>query len=93
LIGILIGLTVAVLITDPAAPGPWLRILGLGIGLLIVWLFITSGNLFSAYTRSFYHVALYQWVMNMEEARETGEPERAVPPDILRQAIGTTIKK
>lgn len=92
-IGILIGLTVAILITDPIAPDPWLLILGLGVGLLIVWLFITSGNLFSAYSRSFYHAALYQWVRNVEKARETGEPERAVPPDILRKAMGTTIKK
>jgi len=92
-IGILIGLTVAILITDPIAPDPWLLILGLGVGLLIVWLFITSGNLFSAYSRSFYHAALYQWVRNVEKARETGKPERAVPPDILRKAMGTTRKK
>lgn len=92
-IGILIGLTVAILITDPIAPDPWLLILGLGVGMLIVWLFITSGNLFSAYSRSFYHTALYKWVRNVEEARKTGEPERAVPPDILRKAMGTTIKK
>jgi hypothetical protein len=92
-IGILIGLTVAILITDPIAPDPWLLILGLGVGMLIVWLFITSGNLFSAYSRSFYHTALYKWVRNVEEARKTGEPERAVPPDILRQAIGKIIKK
>jgi hypothetical protein len=92
-IGIFIGLTVAILITDPIAPAPWLLILGLGVGMLIVWLFITSGNLFSAYSRSFYHTALYQWARNVEAARETGEPERAVPPDILRQAIGKITKK
>jgi Zn-dependent membrane protease YugP len=92
-IGILIGLTVAILITDPIAPDPWLLILGLGVGMLIVWLFITSGNLFSAYSRSFYHTALYKWVRNVEEARKTGELERAVPPNILRQAIGKNIKK
>ncbi|HAF49099.1 MAG TPA: hypothetical protein DCL08_07670 [Anaerolineaceae bacterium] len=92
-IGIFIGLTVAILITDPIAPDPWLLILGLGVGMLIVWLFITSGNLFSAYSRSFYHTALYQWARNVEAARETGEPERAVPPDILRQAIGKITKK
>jgi len=93
LLGILVGVTVAIIITDPLASDPWQRILGLGIGLLIAWFFITSGNIFNAYTRSFYHTALYQWVRNVEEARKTGETAKAVPPNILRQAMGTTIKK
>ncbi|MDY6846612.1 MAG: hypothetical protein SVP52_05700 [Chloroflexota bacterium] len=93
LIGILVGVTVAILIIDPLASDPWQRILGSGIGLLIAWFFITTGNIFNAYTRSFYHTALYQWVRNVEEARKTGETAKAVPPNILRQAMGTTIKK
>jgi hypothetical protein len=86
--GLLIGSSVALLITDPLEEDPWLRILGLGIGLIIFWLFITLGNIISAYSRSCYHTALYQWVRNVEEARQLDDPGRAVPPDILRRALG-----
>jgi hypothetical protein len=86
-IGIMIGLSVAIFVADPLSADPWQRILVLGIGLLIAWFFLTLGHIFSAFTRSCFHTALYQWVMNVKAARESGDPAKAVPPDILRQSM------
>jgi len=91
IIGILTGISVAVIIADPFTSDPWQRILGLGIGLLITWIFITLGQLFHSFTRSYYHTALYQWVRNVAEARQIGDPTLAVPPDILRLALGKPV--
>lgn len=88
IIGILTGVSVAVIIADPFSRDIWQRILALGIGLLIAWLFLTIGYLLSAFVRSSYHTALYQWVMNVKAAQGSGDPARAVPPEILRQSLG-----
>ena len=88
IIGILTGISVALIVADPLTMNPWQGILALGIGLLIAWVFITLGHLFSTFVRSCYHTSLYQWVMNVKAARELGNPEKAVPPEILRQALG-----
>lgn len=87
IIGILTGLSVAVIVADPLSTDPWQRILVLGIGLLIAWFFLTLGHLFSAFVRCCYHTTLYQWVMNVKAARDSGDPSRAVPPEILRQSL------
>lgn len=87
-IGIMTGLSVAIIVADPLSADPWQRILVLGIGLLIAWFFLTLGYIFSAFTRSCYHTALYQWVMNVKAAIESGDPAKAVPPDIIRQSMG-----
>lgn len=87
IIGIMTGLSVAIIVADPLSADPWQRILVLGIGLLIAWFFITLGHIFSAFSRSCYHAALYQWVMNVKTARESGDPSKAVPPEILRQSF------
>jgi hypothetical protein len=88
LLGILVGFSAAVIIINPLTTNAWQRIIGLGIGLLIAWVFITLGGLFSAFTRSFYHTALYQWVRNVSEARQSGDPQKAVPPAILQGVLG-----
>lgn len=87
IIGILTGLSVAIIVADPLSADPWQRILVLGIGLLIAWFFLTLGHVFSAFTRSCYHTSLFQWVVNVKMARESGDPSKAVPPDILRQSL------
>ena len=92
-IGILAGFTVAVMLTDPLTTDPWQRVLGLAAGVLIAWFLITPGILFSTFTKSMYHTALYQWVRNVETARETGDPSKAIPPVILRDVLGKTRNK
>ncbi len=88
ILGILIGFSIAVIVADPFGPDPWQRILGLGIWLLIGWFFITLGHLFSAFVRSYYHTALYQWAVNVQVARQSDDPTKANPPEILRFALG-----
>jgi len=87
LLGILTGISVALIVADPFSTNPWQRLLSLGIGILIAWLFVTSGTIFSAFARNCYHTALYQWVMNVQEARGLGDPSRAVPPELIRQSL------
>ena len=87
LLGILTGISVALIVADPFSTNPWQRLLSLGIGILIAWLFVTSGTIFSAFVRNCYHTALYQWVMNVQEARGLGDPSRAVPPELIRQSL------
>jgi hypothetical protein len=88
ILGILTGLSAAVFIGEPLSQDPWQRILALGIVSAVSWLFITMGHLFSSFARSCYAAALYQWVVNVKEARESGDSTKAVPPEILRQALG-----
>lgn len=87
IIGIMTGLSAAIIVADPLSADPWQRILALGIGLLTAWFFLTLGHIFSAFTRSCYHTGLYQWIVNVKTARESGDPAKAVPPDILRQSL------
>jgi hypothetical protein len=88
--GAVIGAVIAnLIITDPAAASHWQRILGIGAGMSTAWLLVTIGNLFSTFTRSFYHTALYTWVRNVEDARKSNEPQKASPPKILQQALGS----
>lgn len=91
-IGILVGFSAAVMVSDPLDTDPWWRMLGLAVGVFLAWFFITLGILFSTFTRSMYHTALYQWVRNVEDARDSGDPSRAVPPVILREVLGKTSK-
>ncbi len=86
--GIITGLSMGVIVADPFGEDPWQGILALGIWLLIGWFFITLGHLFSAFVRSYYHTALYQWAMNVQEARQSDDPTKANPPEILRFALG-----
>lgn len=92
IIGILTGISVGAAIADPFTTNPWQRVIALGIGLIISWLFSTLGHLFSAFVRSFYHTALYQWAMNVAAAREAGDPAKAVAPEILQLALGQSVK-
>ncbi len=88
IIGFLTGFSVMIIIADPFSMDPWQRILALGIGLLVGWFFITLGHLFSAHVKTCYHTALYQWVMNVQEARVADDPKRAKPPEILQKVLG-----
>ena len=88
MIGILAGLSLMIILTDSFSTNPWQRVLAVGIGLMVGWVFLTMGYLFSAYVRTCYHTALYQWVMNVKAARESADPTKAKPPGILLKALG-----
>jgi len=77
------------MIVDPFTATLWQRIMGAGVGLTILWGCMLLGLLFSIFTRSCYHTALYLWVRNVEDARQSNDPQQASPPKILRQVLGT----
>jgi len=82
-------LTARSMIPDPYTATLRQRILGSGVGLAILWGFMILGGLFNVFTRSCYHTALYLWVRNVEDARQSHDPQQASPPKILRQVLGT----
>lgn len=86
--GITLGFIVSISLVDPTTAGNGPRVLGAGIGMFIAWLPAMIGLLFSTYTRTVYTTALYQWVRNVEAARQTQERGKAYPPEILRLVLG-----
>jgi hypothetical protein len=88
--GIILAFVVGLNIADPQTAGPWRRILAAGISLLVAWIPIVIGVLFSSFTRTCYTTALYQWVRNVETTRNASETIKTSPPVILQQVLGTT---
>jgi hypothetical protein len=89
-LGIALGFVVGLKIADPTVASPWQQVLAAGIAMLIAWLPTIIGIMFSTFTRSTYATALYQWVRNVAEARESGDTTKAQPPAILAQVLGMT---
>ena len=85
--GVLVGLSIG----EPASSEPGQIFLGLGAALLVSGFFTAAGITFSVFVRACYQTALYQWVRNVESARESGETEKAAPPEILRQLLSKKI--
>jgi hypothetical protein len=88
--GIVLGFVVGLKIADPASVGPWQRVLAAGIAMLIAWVPVIIGIMFSSFSRACYATALYQWVGNVADARGSDAPDKAQPPAILALALGTT---
>jgi len=86
--GIALGTFVAVSLADPTSASPWQQALGMGVGLLPAWLLTMIGGLFSTFTRTCYQTSLYIWVRNVELARKKNDPDKAAPPEILRNVLG-----
>ncbi len=85
--GVILGFVVGVNIADPLTASPWRRILGTLLGLLTLWLILQIGLFFSTYLRATYHTALYTWVRQIESALDSGEVEKAHPPEVLLKAL------
>jgi hypothetical protein len=86
--GIVLGFVIGIKIADPLTANPWQRVLGAGLGLLTTGILSNLGIVFSNFIKACYATALYQWVRNVELARETGESGKAAPPEILRKILG-----
>ncbi len=86
--GMALGTFVAVSLANPTSTSPWQQILGMGVGLLPAWLLTLIGVLFSTFTRTCYQTSLYIWVRNVELARKKNDPDKAAPPEILRNVLG-----
>lgn len=90
--GIVLGFVVGLKISDPASADPWQRILATGIAMLIAWALTIIGIMFSSFSRACYATALYQWASNVADARAADDKNKAQPPAILAQVLGTVRK-
>lgn len=86
--GVSLGLIVGMGMADRTTAGNWQLVLGTGVGMVIAWPPTMIGLAFSTFTRTVYHTALYQWVKNVEAARQTQDRDKASPPEILRRVLG-----
>jgi len=86
--GIVLGFILGISLADPTSAGNWQRVLGAGAGMFLAWLPTMVGLIFGTFTRTIYHTALYQWVKNVETARQTQTSGKASPPEILRRVLG-----
>ena len=90
--GLALGFWVGLKVADPLTVDPWQRILAAGISMLVAWVPTFLGTLFSSTIRVCYDTALYQWVCNVEAARQGAEPSLAQPPAILGQVFSGSSK-
>ena len=85
--GVLLGLWVSLMIADPATAGLLSRLLSLVVGMLLAGVLSVMGIHFSSFHRACYFTTLYQWVLNVENARMTGDASQGMPPALLRQVM------
>ena len=85
--GAVVGLLVAFNIAYATTTGFRRRLLGMGVGMVIVGTATLIGMAFKHFTEACYHTALYQWVCNVASAREAGEKGLALAPESLRRVF------
>lgn len=85
--GALLGLRVGLMIADPVTAGLLSRMLSLTVATMLAGLLAVLGIHFSSFHRACYYTTLYQWALNVENARMTGDPGRSTPPLILSQVM------
>jgi hypothetical protein len=88
LLGLWIGFVVGMNTASPLSTSGIVPVLGTVIGLILGGGFAILAIHFSTFIRACYYSMLYRWVKNVENAILTGMPEKAAPPDILRQVLG-----
>jgi len=84
----IVGLLVAFNIAYATTTGFRRRLLGMGVGMMLVGAATLIGMAFKNFTETCYHTALYQWVCNVASARQMGEKGLALAPKILRRVFG-----
>lgn len=93
LIGFILGLIGAVIgfaIGGGAAYAsgdPTVIALGIGVGVLIFFLFVVVASVISSYTSMAYHTCLYIWARDVERAKEKGETGRVAAPAPLAAVL------
>lgn len=86
--GAVVGLLVAFNIAYATTTGFRRRLLGMGVGMVIVGAATLIGMAFKNFAEACYHTALYQWACNVASARQAGERGLALAPEILRRVFG-----
>lgn len=87
--GGLLGLWVGLMIADPVTAGLLTRLMALVAGMMLSGVLALLGIHFSSFNRVCYYTTLYQWALNVENARMTGDGSQSAPPEILSQVMRT----
>ena len=86
--GAIVGLLVAFNIAYANTTGFRRRLLGMGVGMIILGAATLLGMAFKNFTEACYQSALYQWVCNVAAARQAGDKGLALAPESLRRVFG-----
>jgi hypothetical protein len=98
LIGFLLGLAGAVLgfaigygIIAVSGGGTAGLVIGIGLGALIFFAFVTVASVVGSYTGVAYHTCLYIWARDVEKARAAGQTARIAAPAPLAAVLGNAV--
>jgi hypothetical protein len=100
LIGFLLGLAGAVVglgvgyaviaLSGGATAG---LVIGIGLGALIFFTFVTVASVIGSYTGIAYHTCLYLWARDVERAQAAGQPAQIAAPAPLAAVLGRTVRE
>jgi len=66
-------------------------VIGIGLGALIFFMFITVASVIGSYTGTAYHTCLYIWARYVEIARAAGKSVKIAAPAPLAAVLGNTV--
>jgi hypothetical protein len=90
LAGGIVGFWVGLIMADPVTAGVLSRLLAIAIGILLAGSLALIGISFSSFNRACYYTTLYQWALNVEVARISGDTSRGLAPALLSQVMRKT---
>jgi len=85
-----LGYRVGVTLADPITTTTLSQLFAFMVGLLLAGFLAIIGIGFSSFNRACYYTSLYQWAVNVETARFSGESMRSVAPAILGRVMSKT---
>ena len=90
LAGGIVGFWIGLIMADPMTAGVLSRLLAIAIGILLAGSLAMIGISFSSFNRACYYTTLYQWALNVEVARSSGDTSRGLAPALLSQVMRKT---
>ena len=88
--GGIVGFWIGLIMADPMTAGVLSRLLAIAIGILLAGSLAMIGISFSSFNRACYYTTLYQWALNVEVARSSGDTSRGLAPALLSQVMRKT---
>lgn len=89
--GAALGLWSGLNLADPLTTNLLSRLLAAALGTSLAGILTILGIFFSSFIRACYYTTLYQWALNVEKARRSGDSSLSKPPAILGQVLRKTI--
>jgi len=87
--GIALGLGVGLGIVSLTGPQQVVGLVsGIGLGVIIVGIFIMAATVITSYTATAYHTCLYLWARDVEKAQVTGSSTQVQAPAPLAAVLG-----